>query len=95
MASRITATAVNVTNASPVLIASAGYHRKSLSVVNGGPNPIYLGPSDVATTTGFTVAAGATVHLADFFIPEGLYAIAGTADQTSPANTRVLQSFDG
>jgi hypothetical protein len=95
VASRITATAVNVLNSAPTLLTSAGYHRKSLSIINGGPNAIYLGPSDVATTTGFTIAAGATAHLADFFIPEGLYAIAGTADQTSPANTRVLQSFDG
>lgn len=95
MASRITATAVNVLASAATEIAGASYHRKSISVHNAGPNAIYLGPSDVTTTTGYPVAAGASVTLNDFFIPDVLYARAATADQVSPANTRVLQSFDG
>lgn len=95
MASRITATAVNVLNSAPTKLMDADRHRSSCSIVNTGPNPIYIGPSDVATTTGFALAAAARLDLIDFFIPETLYAIAGTADQTSPANTRILQSFDG
>lgn len=93
MASRITATAVNVLASAATLIASASHHRKTISVHNAGPNAIYIGPSDVTTTTGFPIAAGATHQFNEAFVPDALYARAATADQASPANTRIIQSF--
>lgn len=94
MASRLEATAVAVSNVTPTLLVAATRHRQSIIVANAGPNAIYLGPSNVTTATGFPIAAGASRDFPNTAIPENLYAIAATAAQTTPADTRVWAVLD-
>lgn len=64
--------------------------RRALFVQNLGPNPIYIGDASVATTTGIEVPAnGGTVTL-PIQVGTAIYAIAATANQTSPLNTRIM-----
>lgn len=98
MASRITARDVDVLNTAATLIAPADPHRRILLVFNNGPNPIYLGPSDVTTATGFKVPNAESAppiyySVGDQSVGEAWYAIADTADQSGTANTRVLETF--
>lgn len=94
MAARLEATAVNVgTSATQLLAASA--HRTKVAIHNAGAADIFVGPSDVATTTGFPIPADSTfIYDAELGgqYGEDLYAIAAGA-QTSPDNTRILAAY--
>lgn len=72
--------------------------RKRIKVFNNGPNPIYVGPDSTVTTgTGFPVPAGTSAEFRLRTSTEShgtagqLWAIAGTASQTSPLDTRVYE----
>lgn len=93
MASRITARDVDVLASAPTELCGASYERSTLIIQNLGPNAIYIGPSDVATTTGVQIAANGSITSADPAIGEKIYAIAATADQSGATNTRVLEVF--
>jgi hypothetical protein len=72
-----------------VALPSAGVHVRERLIQNLGPNPIYLGGSAVTTATGLEVpSGGGVVSVPGNFT---LYGIASTADQVSPADTRVLE----
>lgn len=60
---------------------------EAVVVMNNGPNAIAIGDGSVATGTGLLVPAGATIRLN----PRGaaISAAALTANQVSPADTRV------
>jgi len=86
---------VGVTNLAAgtvLLAANSGRQRKGVVIINNGPNPITLGVDNTVTTgNGFLVPAASTVRLN---IGDGLIqAIAATAAQVSPADTRVLEEF--
>ncbi|HKY59413.1 MAG TPA: hypothetical protein VJP59_00230 [Gemmatimonadota bacterium] len=93
MASRLASRAVAVQTTATLLL-SASRHRSSVLIANAGPNAIYIGASGVTTATGFPIAAGASRDFPNSTIPEDLYAIAATANQSSPADTRVWEVFD-
>ena len=59
----------------------------AITITNLGPNAIYVGPSNVTTATGQPVAAAATLRL-EGGLDSGLWGIAATAAQASPADTR-------
>lgn len=62
--------------------------RERVTIQNLGPNAIYIGrDSSVATTTGMQIPAGGVASLDYPQTP--YYGIAVTANQSSPANTRV------
>ena len=77
-----------------ILAAVTGDTRASrgpVLVSNLGPNTIYLGTSSAVTTaTGFPVPTNTTVTMTFIGPADTLYARAATADQVSPADTRVL-----
>ena len=85
----ITATRVNVLTATPTLLVAAGANANRVVIQNAGPNSIFVGGSTVATTTGFAIPTGTTNYVVQGK-NTAVYAIAGTADQASPANTSVL-----
>lgn len=79
---------VAVTNGAggTALVAAGAQH---VLIMNNGPNAITLGVDNTVTTgNGFLVPAGATLR----FNPDGgaVQAIAATAAQVSPADTRIL-----
>jgi hypothetical protein len=85
----ITATRVNVLNSAATQIVPAGVGATSVMVQNGGPNSISIGAAGVTTTTGYIMPTATQA----VFTPgrnTALFAIALTADQTSPTNTSVL-----
>ena len=63
---------------------------KRVSIFNAGPNPINIGPSGVATTTGFKILANGTYSFNPSTVNGPIFAIADTADQAGAANTRIL-----
>jgi hypothetical protein len=75
-----------------VLIETATAGRKRIKVQNLGPNKIYVGFSNAVTSaTGWEVAAtGGTLDL-DLANGSQVWARAVTADQASPADTRVIE----
>lgn len=83
------ASQVDVTEA--VLLASPLAGRRRLTVQNLGPNPIFIGTTAVTTATGIRVSPGSTMSL-DLGENVPLHAIAATALQVSPADTRVLET---
>lgn len=98
MASRITSRAVNVLASAATEIAPVDPQRRILLVFNNGPNPIYVGPSGVTTSTGFKVPNGEAMppiyySVGDQSVSEAWYARADSADQSGTANTRVLETF--
>ena len=79
---------VAVTNAAngTVLVPAGAQH---VLIMNNGPNAITLGVDTTVTTgNGFLVPAGATLRVNPNGAP--IQAIAATAAQVSPADTRVL-----
>ena len=87
---------VAVTHAAAVaLTTSSGrtMDRKNISIFNNGPNNIYIGfKSTVGTADGFPVPPQ-TQWSMDLSSKVTVYAIADTADQVSPADTRVTEAF--
>jgi len=76
---------VAVTTTAAQLVAAGG--GKGVFIMNNGPNAITLGVDATVTTgNGFIVAAGTTQK----FYPgdAAIFAIAATANQVSPADTR-------
>jgi hypothetical protein len=74
--------------------AGRGGRRKAIHVINGGPNPIYVGPNNLVTTAnGFMVPAGGSLLLEQGAAHGALYAVASTANQTSPGDTGILVEF--
>lgn len=65
---------------------------KRISIYNNGPNPIHVGGSNttITTSTGFKIPAGGSFSFSPGIINPPLIGIAETADQVSPANTRVM-----
>lgn len=84
--------AVNVlASASTTVVASSDQWRSGI-MFNNGPNTIWFSTEGAAaTTTGVPLAAGAATGFV-LGPGEALTAIASTADQSSPANTRVETS---
>lgn len=64
-----------------------------VKVTNLGPNAIYIGQAGVTTATGYPVPASGKD---EFMVYDDapLYAIAATANQVSPADTRTSISKD-
>jgi hypothetical protein len=104
MASRIEVTDVDVSDSEATQLFAASAQRRTAFVANKGPNPIYVGPSDVTAATGFPIpeedANGVPGYLSPLYysvgdqsVCEALYAIADTADQTGTANTRVFATY--
>lgn len=104
MASRITARAVAVDKDTVTQLCPVDTNRRILIIQNAGPQPISVGPSDVAVATGYIVPkADANAvpgsmppiyySVGDQSVCEAWYALAATADQTTPADTRVLETF--
>lgn len=79
--------AVTVVATATPLPASALEYRRSLSIYNNSSVVIYLGYSDVTTSTGFPLAAGQSISI-DCQQTPGMtvYAICG-----SSANVRILE----
>lgn len=86
---------VAVTNGaggSVLIAANAGRQRKRVIVFNNGPNAITLGVDNTVTTgNGFLVPAAASLAFNPGDV--AVQAIAATAAQVSPADTRVLEEF--
>jgi L-ascorbate metabolism protein UlaG (beta-lactamase superfamily) len=87
---------VNVTTAAAVKVpTNCARDRNSLAVFNNGPNTIYCGgDSAVLTTTGFPIGAGSQLAIDVACNADGsaaIWCISATADQASPANTRVIE----
>lgn len=63
-------------------------YKERLTVQNKGPNSIYYGfASTVTTATGEEIPAGSSANFVNLLQP--LYVRAASADQVSPADTRV------
>lgn len=79
LASTIESTAVTV-DTDPTLVVAARADRKALIIQNNSSATIYIGPSDVATTTGLALAANSS--FSDYVTSAAWYAIvaADTAD---------------
>ena len=95
----LTISRVNVTTAAAVALWTAqATSPDAITITNDGPNSIYLG-----NTSGVTAATGLVVlKQTTYTIPAAvakdmttLFAIAATADQSSPANTSVAQQQRG
>lgn len=89
----LTAIAVAVgTSATQLYGTAIPANAKRLTIVNGGPNAIHIGPTNAVTTAnGFRIPAGSTFPLqAGVHLNGAIWAIAETAAQVSPADTRVL-----
>lgn len=90
-AGSVTATAVQVLASAAVRITPRSASRGSVSVFNNGPNAIFVGPDNTVTTaTGFPIPAGTAKEFDE--TGAELWARAVTADQVSPADTRVFVS---
>jgi hypothetical protein len=66
--------------------------QKRVSIYNNGPNAIYIGGQNIAVTvaTGFKIPSGGSFVLSPGTINGPIIAIAETANQVSPADTRVV-----
>jgi len=84
------AVAVNTTATQLFPFAAASGGAKRISVTNAGPNPIHIGAAGVTTSNGFKIAAGGSFSLSPGIINGPIFAIAETALQVSPADTRVM-----
>lgn len=84
--------AIPVKTATATLLTAGTTDRKNITILNRGPNSIYIGfDSTVTTNTGYEIVSGGTFS-ADYGDRATVYAIAATADQASPADTRVLET---
>jgi hypothetical protein len=86
---KFTSSAV-VVQTTPTKLVDQSMGRGSLLISNRGPNAIYLGGTDVTTATGFPIPAGESIEMDE--TNGAVYAIAETANQATPANTRILVS---
>lgn len=85
----ISAAQVNTT-AGSIVAENVGGGRRTVFVANLGPNAIYLGMSNAVTTaTGYPVAATSGTATVVLEPGDRLFAIAATALQVSPADTRI------
>lgn len=84
--------AIAVKTATATLLTAGITDRKNITILNRGPNSIYIGfDNTVTTNTGYEIVSGGTFS-ADYGDRTTVYAIAATADQASPADTRVLET---
>lgn len=87
------AAAVQVLASAATLLTAANAvtgSRGPIYIQNLGPNAIYVGGSGVTSATGFQVPAAGSITIGAVYGGDALYARAVTADQVSPADTRVL-----
>lgn len=70
--------------------APATGSRGPITIQNLGPNAIYVGGSGVTSATGLQVPAAGSIIVGAVYGSDALFARAVTADQVSPADTRVL-----
>lgn len=84
------AVAVNVSAGLVFPFGSATGVGRRCSITNNGPNAIYVGSSAVTVLNGFRIAAGGTFTFSEKIINGPIYAIADTALQVSPADTRIM-----
>lgn len=83
---------VTVSSLTPTAIPCAT-GQNAVNIQNRGPNSIYIGDAKVATTTGTEIISGAQLAIDITCNVDGsskIYALAATADQVDPANTRYL-----
>jgi hypothetical protein len=79
-------------SATKVATASTAPSRKNITIQNLGPNDIYCGfDTSVTTATGMKVAANTGVLSIDLGPNVTVYCRAASADQSSPADTRVWE----
>lgn len=90
--SNVTPTLLTAALVGTAVLPNSSNDRKNITVYNNGPNTIYIGDSTVTTTTGLPIPAGSQLS-ADYGGRSALYAIAATAAQVSPADTRVLEAY--
>jgi len=83
--------AVQLTTAASTLVAADPDQHREVTVANLGPNKIYLETNGTATVIGGLPVA-ATTGAVTVKLPAGvaLSAIVETANQASPADTRIL-----
>lgn len=85
----VTVQVTEVSDATPTEVYTPVGFAARVTIQNLGPNPIYIGSAGVDDTTGYKVLTNAS-----FTLEEGtsgpLWAIATTAAQVSPNDTRVL-----
>jgi len=91
----VTAVQVLTGSSIAILTPAAGDNRQSrgpILISNLGPNAIFVGTSNAVTTaTGFPIpATTGSVNIGFINSGDTLYARAATADQTTPADTRVM-----
>ena len=72
------------------LISDGLTDRRALFVQNLGPNAIWLGASGVTTATGIKVEPNGGTLTLPIQAGTAIYAIASTANQASPADTRYM-----
>ena len=82
--------AVQVSNSAATTIFTPKNYSARVTIQNLGPNAIYVGSSAVTTATGLSVPANGSFSLSSDWSDGPLYAIAATAAQSSPADTRVF-----
>lgn len=82
----------NLLTASATKILTGTMSRGSVLIANRGPNTIYIAPTEAKCTTvlGFPIPANGSVELDE--TNGDVWAIVETANQVSPANTRILTS---
>lgn len=87
--------AVQIATASPTKVFTGLSGRNAFNIYNNGPNTLWCGfVSNVTNTTGYPVAAGASLGIDMAYHDIGdqdFYCIADTALQVSPADTRWIQ----
>lgn len=77
-------------SAATVIVPAAGVEELAVSIQNRGPNSIYVGnDANVTTGTGTEIGSGKTLSY-NRNPNNGVWGIAITADQVSPADTRWL-----
>jgi hypothetical protein len=95
MASGLQVTAVNVL-ATATQIVAASTHRRLLIIHNNSGALMYVGPNGLTTLTGMVLPDAQKLVLywaeGDMSVCEAWYGIAA-APQSSPTNTRVLESL--
>lgn len=93
---KLTVGTVTVLSSAGTLVPTSNLlGRNAISIFNNGPNTIWCSEkSTVTTSTGYPILANTQLGIdvvAQASSAPTIYCIASTADQVSPANTRVME----